>query len=212
MMVKGLEQKLLHEKHHFSAEAQKIYELINDVIHHTHNLAHEFGSLDAQGDDVSNLLRDLGANVQKMFGIACAFTTKGSIPVLPANTTMQLYKIAQEAVSNAIKHGKAAQVSVCLANTSDKLVLTIRNDGVPFSTGGAKNRMGLRIMNYRANTIGASFEIRPQQKNGTLVTCTMPLKHGAKNSRHEPHHLDEKPSRNHSPRYKAEPEVSVVGA
>lgn len=213
MMVKGLEQKLLHEKHRFAGEAAKIYELITQVIHHTHNLAHQFSSLDARGDNLSTLLADLGANVQKMFNIACVFTAKGSIPAIPPNTTMQLYKIAQEAVSNAIKHGKAAQVSLGLASDSEKLVLTIRNDGVPFSAAGAtKNRMGLRIMNYRANTIGATFEIKAQQKNGTLVTCTMPLKNGVKNGRHDSNPCNEPPPKHRLPKSKAEPELAEVSA
>jgi signal transduction histidine kinase len=187
LMVKGLEQKLHSQQHPCAAEAHRIFELIDQVIRHTHNLARQFSSLDVRGDDLTSVLKDLAANVQKMFSIPCVFTAKGGLTPLPPNTSTQLYKIAQEAVSNAIKHGKAAHVSLCLANNSGKLVLTIKNDGVPFSTPAtAKNRMGLRIMNYRANTIGATFEIKPQQRNGTVVTCTMSLKNGVRNGRHEP--------------------------
>ena len=93
----------------------------------------------------------------------------------------QFYKIAQEAVSNAIKHGKASCVWISVGGNSQKLVVTIRNDGIPFSPPlNPKARMGLRTMNYRANTIGATFEIKPNQKNGTIVTCVLPLKNGVK--------------------------------
>ena len=88
----------------------------------------------------------------------------------------QLYKIAQEAVTNAIKHGKAKRVGIDLANGSDRIVLTIQNNGLPFpdlkshSTG-----MGLRIMNYRASLIGGSLEIKGTGQRGTRVTCSVPL-------------------------------------
>jgi signal transduction histidine kinase len=63
-------------------------------------------------------------------------------------------------------------------------VVTIKNDGIPFSPpANPKARMGLRTMNYRANTIGATFEIKPNQKNGTIVSCVLPLKAVAKPGR-----------------------------
>ncbi|HVZ36771.1 MAG TPA: ATP-binding protein [Polyangiaceae bacterium] len=101
------------------------------------------------------------------------------MPKLPRNSTFQLHKIAQEAVSNSIKHGKATQVSVQLSCEHGRLVLTIRNDGIPFEQPSEpRNRMGLRIMNYRANTIGATFEINGIPGEGTVVTCTLPLGNG----------------------------------
>ena len=105
---------------------------------------------------------------------------------MPANVTLQCYKIAQEAISNAIKHGKATHLAISVCRNSDRLVLTVKNDGVPFSPpANPKNRMGLRIMNYRANTIGAEFEIKPNHKNGTIVMCALPMRngHGANVSR-----------------------------
>ena len=101
-------------------------------------------------------------------------------PELPEHTTLQLYKIAQEAVSNAIKHGKATQVTIGLHRQSEQLVMTIKNDGAPFAQPASKNRMGLRIMNYRASTIGATVDIKPLEKGGTTVTCTLPLKNSPK--------------------------------
>jgi signal transduction histidine kinase len=179
MMAKGLEQRLALDQHPCTDDAHKIQTLIHELIHHTHNLAHQFSSLDVQGDDLSSVLKGLAANVKKMFGITCALSVKGALPELPKHSTIQLYKIAQEAVSNAIKHGKATEVLVSLVKSGDKLVLTIRNNGLPFSQPAtAKNRMGLRIMNYRANTIGASLEIKPQEKHGTIVTCYLLVKNG----------------------------------
>lgn len=184
LMTKGLESRLDHEKHPSVREAAKIRELIEDAIHHTHNLAHQFSALNVNGHDLPAVLKSLAGNVQKMFNIPCSVSIRGEIPALPENSTMQLYKIAQEAVSNAVKHGKANRIVISAGRASDNLVLAIKNDGEPFSLPeGKKNRMGLRIMNYRANTIGAAFDIRPNNRNGTIVTCALPIKNGARTHR-----------------------------
>jgi signal transduction histidine kinase len=181
MMIKGLEQRLVDGPPLCLIEVRKIHALMEDIINHTHNLAHQFSSLDVKGDDdLATVLKGLAMNVKRMFGIHCAFNVKGNLPELPKHTTVQLYKIAQEAVSNAIKHGKATQVAVSITRQDDQLVIRIRNDGLPFSPpAGAKNRMGLRIMNYRASTIGARLEIKPLDKSGTVVTCSLQISRDA---------------------------------
>jgi signal transduction histidine kinase len=177
LMVKGLEQRLATEKHPGTEDAGRCHALIHELILHTHDLAHQFSSLDANGDDLPSQLAGLADNVRNLFHIKCACSVKGLLPELPSNTIVQLYKIAQEAVSNAIKHGKAAEVSLELLRNDRTLVLTIKNDGLPFAPPVAsKKRMGLRIMNYRANTIDAALEIQPLQNAGTRVTCTVPIK------------------------------------
>lgn len=103
------------------------------------------------------------------------------MPVLQQNVTVQLYKIAQEAASNAVKHGHAKLISICLAYRPGSLVLTITNNGAPFPENkGENHRMGLRIMNSRASMIGASLELGRKGDAGTVVVCTLPLLNEAK--------------------------------
>jgi signal transduction histidine kinase len=175
LMAKGIEHRLTAEGHACAPDAQRLQGLVEEIVDHTHNLARQFASLDVHGDKLANVLKELAANVEHMFPISCAFSMKGHVPRLPQNTTIQLYKICQEAVSNSIKHGKASQVSITLAVSNDALNLTIRNDGTPFSRPPPGSRMGLRIMNYRASTIGATLDIAPLKKKGTVVTCSLPL-------------------------------------
>src|SRR5882724_1675351 len=176
LMAKGLQHRLVNERHALADDAQKIQELIEQAIHHTHDLAHNFSSLDVRDKDLCTALKDLAANVKKMFEIPCALSAKGNIPDLPHHATMQLYKIAQEAISNAVKHGKATQVVIVLIRSGDTLTLAIKNDGTPFAQPAhPTKRMGLRIMNYRASLIGASLEIEAN-KVGTTVTCAVPVK------------------------------------
>ena len=174
MMMKGLEHKLGSQGHPSAADAQRIQQLIEDIIHHMHNLAKQFSSLDAKGDDLGTVLRSLVSHVESMFNIRCQLEIEGQVPELPQETIVQLYKISQEAVSNGIKHGKATRVDIRLSACDGRIVLSIRNDGKPFSEPpGAKHRMGLRIMNYRANTIGATFGITGVENLGTVVTCEL---------------------------------------
>jgi PAS domain S-box-containing protein len=184
LLLKALETNLTHKRLPEADETRKVQSLIHQVINHTHNLAHCFSSLESEGEDLAELFRQLTANARKTFHIAARFRALGQIPSLPADTTLQLYKIAQESVSNSIKHGKAKQVSVLLARRGDELILRIKNDGVPFPVDrGPSNRLGLRIMNYRAHLIGGNLEIQPNGNSGTLVSCSLRCINGQKSPR-----------------------------
>jgi PAS domain S-box-containing protein len=177
LMTKGLEIKLAKgQTDGIQDAAAKIHALIQEAMSHASDLAHDLATLDLAKKELPKALEDLAAHASELFSISCHFTPEGSIPPLEPGVATQLYKIAQEAVTNAIKHGKARRVGISLANGSDKLVLTIQNNGVPFPDLRSKSTgMGLRIMNYRANLIGASLEIKAQGARGTMVTCAMPL-------------------------------------
>jgi two-component system, NarL family, sensor histidine kinase UhpB len=179
MMLKALETNLEH-KHLPEADAtRKVQELVSQVIDHTHDLAHCVSSLDSEGDDLGLLLKKLVATVRTTFPIECRFRAPAELPALNPEATLQLYKIAQESVSNAIKHGKAKVISISLARQNGDLVFRIKNDGLPFPVDRqTTNRMGLRIMNYRARMIGGTLDIRPNGQAGTLVTCTLPYTNG----------------------------------
>jgi len=85
---------------------------------------------------------------------------------------LHLYYIVQEAVLNAAKHGKAAQIIISLARTGDRLVLTIQDDGSGFELSGNNSTgMGIRIMRYRARVIGATLDLKSRPGQGTQVTC-----------------------------------------
>jgi len=175
LLAKGIEQRLTVECHRCAVDAQRLQLLIEEIVHHTHNLAREFASLDTRGNKLPGVLKELAANVERTFPISCTVSIRSDISELPQNTSTQLYKICQEAVSNAIKHGKASRVSIILAGSKNALNLTIKNNGLPFSQPSPSSRLGLRIMNYRARTVGANLRVVPMKKKGTVVTCTLPL-------------------------------------
>jgi len=192
LLLKALETNLAHKGLAEAAETKNVQHLLHEVINHTHNLARCFTSLEVQGEEVWLQLKKMAANVRKTFHIGCRFRMVGQPRELSADAVEQLYKIAQESVSNAIKHGKATRVSILLACREQDLVLRIKNDGVPFQTEhSSSNRLGLRIMNYRAHLVGGEFKIRAVGNSGTLVTCGVPCSGSgssrpASNLKHEP--------------------------
>jgi two-component system CheB/CheR fusion protein len=123
-------------------------------------------------------LDDLAATTSRLTSATVSFTEVGEVLVSETETAMHLYRIAQEAVSNAIKHGRADHIAICLSMEDGVLRLTIDDDGKGFfvqpgDTGG----MGLRTMAYRARSIGASLEICERDEPGTRVLCEMPIPH-----------------------------------
>src|SRR5262249_25087839 len=147
LMMKGLELGLAKKKLPEAEEARKIQSLVEQTVHHAGDLARDLALADLEEEDLPSALKTLAAHVKGLFAISCRFKSEGDIPSLDKNVIMQFYKITQEAVTNAVKHGKAKQVGINLAGESERLVLTIRNNGLPFPSMIDQNKgMGLRIM------------------------------------------------------------------
>ena len=180
LMLKAIETNLGHQNLPEAGQIGQVQGLIGEVVNHTHNLAHCFSELDSRDEDLGVLLRKLVASVRRTFHVACHLELHASTASLSSSQVrLQLYMIAQEALSNAIKHGKASRISVTLRQKPGRLVLRIENDGVPFpTTYQPSNRMGLRIMNYRAHTIGGTLTVGPRGDSGTIVTCAVPSANG----------------------------------
>jgi signal transduction histidine kinase len=176
LMTKGLQLKLAKRHAREASEAAKIHNLVQQAITHARDLARDLATLDLTGDDLPAALADLAKHAEKLFNISCRVEVRGELPPLEPNVASQLYKITQEAVTNAIKHAKAKAVTIGLANGSNELVLTVQNDGLPFpNLKHPSPGMGLRIMNYRASLIGASLEIEGDSARGTCVICSVHL-------------------------------------
>jgi signal transduction histidine kinase len=176
LMTKGLELKLAKRRARETSNAAKIHSLVQQAMNHARGLARDLATLDLKGDDLPAALDGLARHAAEMFKITCQFKAEGTLPALESNIASQLYKIAQEAVTNAIKHAKAKSVCISLANGSDAITLTVQNDGLPFpNLKGPSTGMGLRIMNYRANLVRGSFDIQGDGSRGTRVICSVPL-------------------------------------
>ena len=99
-----------------------------------------------------------------------------SKPVLidDRSTAMNLFRIAQEAIQNAIKHGKATRVVIRLIKKSETIELAVKDDGKGLPKHFEKRHgMGLKIMDHRASMIGAELQVQRVPTGGTLLTCSL---------------------------------------
>ena len=90
------------------------------------------------------------------------------------NLAVNLYRIAQEALTNSMKHAKASHITVCLKRSSGAIVLTVNDDGQ--RKRRARRGLGTLMMEYRANAIGGTLRVESTEGRGTSVTCRVPHK------------------------------------
>jgi signal transduction histidine kinase len=156
--------------------AARVVELIEDGITLSRNMARGLHAVGRAGDGLMEALQDFAASTNELFKVSCRFECPFPVLINDIHTAQHLYRIAQEAVGNAIKHGRARNIRIRLDAPKGGKRLSIIDDGIgrpPFSTDG--NGMGLRIMSYRADRIGATFNIRRRDPTGTVVICFLPL-------------------------------------
>jgi signal transduction histidine kinase len=156
-------------------KALHIVELIEDGIALSRNLARGLNSVGRSGDGLMEAMEDFAASTSALFKISCRFECPLPVMISDIHDAEHLYRIAQEAVSNAIKHGRAKNIDIRLERHKGGKRLRIIDDGIgrpPFTANGKS--MGLRIMSYRADRIGARFSIRRGEPTGTMVTCLLP--------------------------------------
>ena len=156
-----------------AAEADNISELVNQANKQTRSVARGLFPIRLEENGLVSALEELAENADAFFNTPCRFHCDVPIVIRDHSVAHHLYYIAQEAIVNSVKHGKARGIEVQLAAADDGgYVLAVRNDGVMFTTPPAQGRgMGIRIMKYRARMIGASLEIRSLPGAGAEVLC-----------------------------------------
>jgi PAS domain S-box-containing protein len=174
-MSKVLERKLADKSHAEAADASKIVRLVNEAIHKTRELSRGLLPVVSDARGLMSALDQYSVEVRDLFGLACRFECDRPVLIYDETIANHLYRIAQEAVNNAIKHGRGKSILIRLRADGDGVSLSIRDDGVGLpedvrnSTG-----MGLHIMSYRAKMIGATLRIEPRTAHaGTVVTCKL---------------------------------------
>jgi len=159
-----------------AAHAKQICDLLNTGVHETRTLSHGLHPVKAGGEGLMEALAGLAQTVTALFHVQCAFHCDDSVPISDQTVATHLFRIAQEAVANARKHGEARRVVVALKRSREGVVLSIRDNGIGIPTvRRASAGMGLKIMNHRAEAIGARLSIGRRGKRGTAVTCTVPI-------------------------------------
>jgi two-component system CheB/CheR fusion protein len=124
-------------------------------------------------------LDDLVARMTEASGISVTAECPECLEVADHETATQLFRIAQEAISNAVRHGRPRHIRLMLHTEPNGLRLRIEDDGIGIQGGPERFKgLGLRIMHYRAGQIGGVLQIGRSRGGGTVVSCTLPGSNG----------------------------------
>jgi len=120
-------------------------------------------------------LAGLAESTSLLLRIECATEIEAGSPEPQGERAMQLYRIAQEAITNAAKHGAATRIRVRLGRMDGRLTLSVEDNGRGFGPGAPLAQgMGLSIMRYRASAISAELEVHNRDSGGVMVRCRLP--------------------------------------
>jgi signal transduction histidine kinase len=120
-------------------------------------------------------LKHLARESEQLLGVPCEVVRSDRPAALSDSAATHLYRIAQEAITNAVKHGNAGHIEIACERQQQQLVLTIGDDGCGLcESAGESGGMGLHIMRYRARSLGGELSVASRQGGGTLVRCVCP--------------------------------------
>ncbi|MBL9167034.1 MAG: response regulator [Verrucomicrobiales bacterium] len=172
-MSHALQHRLEHEGHREAELARQVADLVRGSINQTRGLARGLSPVQLESRGLTAALQDLAAHVQHVFHINCQLAADPLVEVRNVTVATHLYRIAQEAINNAIRHGKADRIDIELRNGPNFAQLRVRDNGGGFDTAPSvePKGMGLRIMHYRAGMIGASLQVASRSPRGVMVEC-----------------------------------------
>ncbi len=175
-----LYQKLAQHMELKPTELARVTELLSDAVTQARTLAHGLNPVGVEPNGLMLALKRFAGTVRETFKISCRL--EGSRPILLEDNRVatHLYRIGQEAVQNAIKHGKATRVTMRLREANNLITFEVRDNGVGLThVFKHHSGMGLHIMQYRARACGGSLILRQGPRGGAWVICSVPRTNAA---------------------------------
>jgi len=155
-------------------EAGRLARQLEHALELTRSLARGLQPVNPAPEGLMVALRELAERTKALYRMDCRFQCRGPVYVHRHSAANHLYRIAQEAVNNAIKHGKPTRIRLRLLASPQRIVLGVRDNGAGIrKRTGRPRAMGLHIMQYRADAIRGSLLIRRHPQGGTEVLCTV---------------------------------------
>jgi PAS domain S-box-containing protein len=155
-----------------ASHASEIAQMVQRAMTQTRELARGLSPVRLEAEGLADALRELAAGARKVFRCDCRFRCNPPVLVPNHTVSIHLYRIAQEAVSNALRHGKARRINISLAAKDRSVILTVSDNGIGIPRKPPKQAgMGLHIMRYRADVIGGALNVGPGARGGTRVVC-----------------------------------------
>jgi len=159
-----------------AGEMKAIVALVEEGIDQTRSLAKGLLLAEIESDGLATALNEFALATRAQYRVDCSFQSEGRIALDKAGVATQLYRIAQEATRNAIRHGHSHRIAISLAGVGPDLLLQVNDDGSGLPPVGKRRQgLGLRIMAHRAAMVGASFSVEARPEGGTLMQCRLLL-------------------------------------
>jgi PAS domain S-box-containing protein len=174
LLLKTLEQDARNTNPQLLGRMAALREVLDQSIATTRSLAQGLSPIDVQREGLVGALAQLAARAEAVFGIRVTFTARRKGSLADPSVAMDLYRIAQEALSNAARHAQARAIELRITLGKNAVEMEIADDGQGIDPKALHGRgMGLEIMRYRASMIGATVDIAPGELGGTVVRCTL---------------------------------------
>jgi signal transduction histidine kinase len=173
MKTKCLESELKASFSPHAESAAAIVKLMNSAVGQTRTIARGLCPIDSQSAELVSAVRRLAEDTSKSFGVKCHITSTHSNLPYSRDAAVHIYRIAQQAIDNAIRHGNAKCIEIKLEHTDQQFRMCVWDDGSGFDESADKpHGLGLRTMAFRADVFNGTFEISSKPGEGTCVIVT----------------------------------------
>ena len=173
-LMSALEIELVGEP---KASAARICELVQKAVQEIRGMSHSMSPAAVKNRGLGGVLQLLADMISTNHRIACTFDFDPDIQVADSEKETHIYRIAQEAANNALRHGGPTKISISLRRHGDKeCMLTVEDNGKGISKADAarSDGIGLQVMDYRANLIGGTLKIISKKHRGVSLICYFP--------------------------------------
>ncbi|MDR8393251.1 PAS domain S-box protein [Aliifodinibius sp. S!AR15-10] len=178
LITQNLANKLKSNELPGGDEVQEIAEMIHEADEQARSLSHGLVHMELEEEGLQVALEQLCRRAKRLFNINCSREFETDFEIDDKVATLHLYRIVQEAISNAVKHGKASEVTVKMSVSGGYLELSVIDDGVGFSNPENMNKLkgiGVNTMNYRAHMLGGYLDMKESSDGLTMLNCKIPL-------------------------------------
>ncbi len=170
----SLNRRLKDGNPEVAALAHRLMELCQQAIVETRSLAQGLYPPELETHGLLSALRRLGQDLEQIFGIRCRMELV-DCGFAPGQPSLHVYRIVQEALNNAVKHGEANHIEVRLTRVNQQVLLCIEDDGLGLDQNAPESaRLGLLGMRHHCQMLGGTLELIPNQPTGVVVRCLLP--------------------------------------
>ncbi|TVR18341.1 MAG: PAS domain S-box protein [Balneolaceae bacterium] len=174
LINKNIAASLKEENHPLAGDVNEITDLVKEADEYARNLSRNLIPVELDSSGLVTALERLTTNAERLFNIDCSLHNVVNIHFDDPTSLTHMYRIVQEATSNAVKHGDASKVAISMEYDDTKLVVKIEDNGTGFNKNWDKQKgLGVRIMKFRSRLIGANLEIENNSKGGATIIITL---------------------------------------